>query len=213
MSKIKVSPSLLSADFSKLKDDIKRAEIAGADMFHVDIMDGHFVPNITIGPFIVCAASRCTKLPLMTHLMIENPENFVEDFAKAGSDTIIFHIETVKNPMSIIRKIKRFGKKAGVSIKPKTKVASIRKILPFVSEVLVMTVEPGFGGQKFMPGPLSKIREIRKLYKGDIAIDGGMNYDTAKLAIREGANIIAAGSYLFGGKNMKKLIKEIKGIK
>ena len=210
---VKVSPSLLAADFSCLSSEVKRAKKAGADMLHVDVMDGHFVPNITLGPLVVKALKKTTKLPLATHLMIENPERYIEDFAKAGSDLIIFHIETTKNPKKLIRLIKRFKKKAGVSLKPKTKLASIKNILPLLDEVLVMTVEPGFGGQKFMTNQLSKIQKLRKLYNGDIAVDGGVNIETAKLAAAKGANIFAAGTYLFGSKSMKKLISDIKNIK
>jgi len=211
---IKVSPSLLAADFSSLTTEIKRAEQSGADMLHVDVMDGHFVPSITrFTPFIVEDMRRVTKLPLIAHLMIENPEAYVEKFARAGSDMIIFHTETTKNPKRVIKLIKKFGKKAGVSIKPKTSARSIKSILPLLDEVLVMTVEPGFGGQKFMKSELPKIREIRKNYKKDIGVDGGVNMETAILAAQAGANVFAAGTFLFGSKDMKKLIKKLKKIK
>lgn len=211
--KIKVCPSLLSADFRHLAFEIKRAEVAGADMLHVDVMDGHFVKNITLGPFIVRAMRKAARVPLVAHLMIKDPERYARSFAKAGSDMIIFHIEAIKNPKGLIRRIKRLGKKAGVSIKPKTKASSIKALLPLVDEVLVMTVEPGFAGQKFMRSQLSKIKEIRKNYKGDIGVDGGINYETAKLAASMGANVFIAGTYLFGSKNMKRLIRRIKTIK
>ncbi|MCQ9207026.1 MAG: ribulose-phosphate 3-epimerase [Omnitrophica bacterium] len=209
---IKVAPSLLAADFSCLESEVKRAEKAGADRLHVDVMDGHFVRNITLGPFIVRAIRKTTKLPLVAHLMIENPERYIEEFARAGSDLIVFHIETTKTPKSLIADIKKLKKKAGVSLKPKTKVDSIKDILSLVDEVLVMTVEPGFGGQEFMRTQLPKIKAIREAYSGDIAVDGGINLKTARLASQAGANVFAAGTYLFGAKNMPGLITKLKRI-
>lgn len=210
--KIKVAPSLLSADFGSLASEIRRAEKAGADMLHVDVMDGHFVDNITLGPFIVRAMRKAANVPLVAHLMIENPEKYAEEFARAGSDMIIFHIESVKNPKGLVSAIKKLNKKAGVSLRPKTKIDSIREILPLVDEVLVMTVEPGFAGQKFMKNQLPKILKIRNIYDGDIAVDGGINYENAKLSRAAGANIFIAGTYLFGAKNMKGLIGRLKGV-
>lgn len=211
--KIKVAPSLLAADFSSLASEIKRAERSGADMLHVDVMDGHFVKNITLGPFIVRAMRKVTNLSLIAHLMIENPEKYIEAFARAGSDMIIFHIETAKSPKGLIRSIRKFKKKVGVSLKPKTKASTIKPLLPLVDEVLVMTVEPGFGGQGFMRSQLPKIKEIRKNYKGDIAVDGGITYETAKLAASMGANVFATGTYLFGSMDMKNLVSRLKGIR
>ena len=182
-------------------------------MLHVDVMDGHFVPNITLGPFIVKAMRKATRIPLMAHLMIENPEAYTEKFAAAGSDMIIFHIEATKSAKSLARRIKKLGKKAGVSLNPGTKASSIKSLLPLVDEVLVMTVEPGFAGQKFMKNQLAKISEIRKNYSGDIAVDGGVTLETARLAASRGANVFAAGTYLFGAKDMKKLIRAMKKIK
>jgi len=213
---IKVSPSLLAADFSSFAAEIKTAETAGADMLHIDVMDGRFVNNTTmdrLGPSAVRAMRGATKLPLIAHLMVENPEQYVEDFARAGSDMIVFHIETTKDPEGLIGLIKNFNKKAGVSLKPKTKASSIKALLPLVDEVLVMTVEPGFGGQKFMEDQLSKIKEIRKDYSGDIGVDGGTNFETARLAVSAGANLLIAGTYLFGAESMKKQIALFKNIK
>lgn len=209
---IKVAPSLLAADFSCLGSEIKRAEKAGADRLHIDVMDGHFVRNITLGPFIVRAIRKMTKLPLVAHLMIENPEKYAEEFARAGSDLIVFHIETTKNPKSLIADIKKLKKQAGVSLKPKTEIHSIKNILSLVDEVLVMTVEPGFGGQEFMRDQLPKIKAAREAYDGDIAVDGGINLKTAALANQAGANILAAGTYLFGAKNMADLITKLKKV-
>ena len=210
--KIKIAPSLLSADFSALGSEIKKAERAGADLLHVDVMDGHFVDNITMGPVVVKGMCKAKSVPLVSHLMIENPERYVESFAKAGSDMIIFHIEAIKDPESIIRKIRGFGKKAGVSIRPKTSVKTIENIIKLVDEVLVMTVEPGFGGQKFMHEPVEKISEIRKIYAGDIGVDGGINLETAKLVVEKGANVLIAGSFLFGSKDMKNRIAGLKAL-
>ena len=210
--RIKIAPSLLSADFGCLAREIERAEAAGADVLHVDVMDGHFVGNITLGPFIVRAMRKAAKLPIIAHLMIENPEKYVEEFAEAGSDMIIFHIEATKNPKSLIHRIKTLKKKVGVSIKPKTKANSIRRLFGLVDEVLVMTVEPGFGGQKFMRGAAFKIPEIRKHYSGDIGVDGGINYENARLCVSLGANVFIAGTYLFGSTDMKKSIRKLKSI-
>jgi len=211
-NRIKIAPSLLAADFSCLKSEISRAEKSGADQLHVDVMDGHFVNNITLGPFIVKAMHKTTSIPLVSHLMIEDPERYAGEFARAGSDMVIFHIETTKNPKAIVRLVKRHGKKVGVSVKPRTKAKSIKGILPLVDEVLVMTVEPGFGGQRFMQNQISKIKNIRANFSGDIAVDGGINYETARLSIQAGANVLVAGTYLFGAKNMKALISKLKNI-
>ncbi len=210
--KIKVAPSLLSADFSCLGEEIKKVEKAGADLLHIDIMDGHFVPNITIGPVVVKYIRKCTKLPLDVHLMIKNPQKYVDAFIGAGSDMITAHIETVSVPglKAIGAKLKRKGLKFGVSLNPATPIAKLRPILKYADFILVMSVNPGFGGQSFIPGAINKIRELRSIYKKDISVDGGINDLTAKSVVLAGANILAAGSYIFGAKNKRVAIERIR---
>jgi ribulose-phosphate 3-epimerase len=207
--KIQVSPSILSADFGKLNEEIASIE-SYSDRIHFDVMDGHFVPNISFGaPVMRCVK---TKLPLDVHLMIENPWKFFEDFVAAGADTIIVHSEACRNLKAVLKDIRRLGVKAGVSIKPKTGISVIKGVLDLVDHVLVMTVEPGFGGQDFMEGMLSKIAGLRGCgFKGDISVDGGINERTAKLCIGAGANIMIAGSYIFKAKDRKKAIMGLRG--
>jgi len=210
--KIKVAPSLLSADFSCLAREIKKVERAGADMLHIDVMDGHFVPNITIGPVVVKYIRRVTGLPLDVHLMIENPEKFISAFVKAGSDMITLHIETISKSKlkSQKAKLNARGVKLGISLNPATPLTKVRRVLNLVDFVLVMSVNPGFGGQAFIPKALIKIRQLRSIYDGDIAVDGGINEKTAKQVIRAGANILAAGSYIFGARDVKSAIERIR---
>ncbi|NQT06040.1 MAG: ribulose-phosphate 3-epimerase [Candidatus Omnitrophica bacterium] len=210
MNKISIAPSILSADFGILKEEIRAVETAGADLIHVDVMDGHFVPSITIGPLVVKGARKATKLPLDVHLMISEPEKYIDDFAKAGSDIITFHIESCNDPKAIIAKIKSFGLKAGASIKPRTDIKALDGILGDLDMVLVMTVEPGFAGQSFIKEALPKIRNLRKIYKKDIEVDGGINKDTSKLAIEAGANILVAGTSVFGADDYKKAIDDLR---
>ncbi|MBN1526858.1 MAG: ribulose-phosphate 3-epimerase [Candidatus Omnitrophica bacterium] len=210
MRKTLVAPSILSADFSKLGQEIRDVEKAGADWIHVDVMDGHFVPNITIGPLVVKSIRPVTGLPLDVHLMIREPEKYIEPFAKAGSDIITFHSEIETDPKEVIKLIRYFKKKVGVSIKPKTELKEIEAILPMVDMVLIMTVEPGFGGQEFIFDCLPKIEELRSRFRKDIEIDGGVNAETAKEAVAKGANILVAGNYVFSSKDYAKAIGSLK---
>lgn len=214
MSKVIVSPSILSADFANLERDIKKVEVAGADWLHIDVMDGHFVPNITIGVPVVKSLKKITKLPLDVHLMIENPDKYIEAFANAGADILTFHYEA-KSEITceeIIKKIHSFGMKAGMSIKPKT---SADTILPYINNldlVLVMTVEPGFGGQKFMEDCSDKLTIIKEHSKKDLflQVDGGINDITAKICTQKGANSLVAGNYIYNSDNIEKSIKSLR---
>jgi len=210
--RIKVAPSILSADFGCLDREIKKIESAGADMIHVDVMDGHFVPNITIGPVVIKDIKKKTSLPLDVHLMIEEPIKFLDDFIKAGSSMITMHIETTSDTqfMSTGLELRRKGLTLGVSLNPSTPLAKIKNVLKSVDFVLVMSVNPGFSGQSFMREALPKIKELRSIYSGDIAVDGGINEDTAKEVINSGANILVAGSYIFGAKDTKLAIERIR---
>ena len=214
MSKIIVSPSILSADFANLERDIKAVENAGADWIHVDVMDGHFVPNITIGVPVVKSLRNVTKLPLDVHLMIEQPEKYIEPFAKAGADIITFHYEAVKpeNISTIIDSIKSFGIKAGMSIKPKTNAEEILKYLPELDMLLVMTVEPGFGGQKFMQDCAGKIPTIKANAHENliIQVDGGINNETAKICTEFGATSLVAGNYIYKAENIEQAITSLR---
>ena len=209
--KIKVAPSVIAADQARLAEEVKKVERAGADLLHIDIMDGHFVPNITIGPDVVKALNKVTNLPLDVHLMISNPQKYIKAFSQAGADYITVHIETCKNnAQKVIAQIKARGKKAGISLNPSTPLSSIKKLLKKVDLVLVMSVNPGFSGQKFMLSVLPKIKSLRKVFKGDIAVDGGINQDTARYVVSCGANILAAGSYVFEAKNPRRAIESLK---
>ena len=208
---IKIAPSLLSADFANLASEVRRVEEAGCDMIHIDVMDGHFVPNLTVGPFIVKAIRRITKLPLDTHLMIENPEKYLADFIAAGSDSITVHAEACHGNLDeILKTLKSRSIGRGVSIKPATPLSEIEGYLSDIDMVLLMTVNPGFGGQAFMPEVLPKVEALRKKFSKDIEVDGGINKDTSKEAVRAGANVLVAGTAIFGKPDAKKAIEELR---
>jgi ribulose-phosphate 3-epimerase len=210
---IKISPSILSADFSILGDEIKNLEKAGADLIHVDVMDGHFVPNITMGPPIIKAIRKCTKLPFDVHLMISPVEKYIKAFADAGSDIITLHPEATDNLKRAIQTVKSHGKKAGVSLNPKTPISALMDVINDIDLILIMSVNPGFAGQSFMSEVLPKVSELRKMIndkklKIDIEIDGGINFETAPLAVKAGANILVSGTTIFSGSlkdNIQKL--------
>lgn len=214
---IKIAPSILSADFAKLAEEIKDVEAGGADWIHVDVMDGHFVPNITIGPLIVDAIRPHTELPLDVHLMIENPERYIPDFIKSGADIISVHQEATVHLHRTIYQIKEAGVRAGVVINPATPAELIKPILGDVDLILLMTVNPGFGGQSFIPSVLHKIRQCREWLQEqqydhvDIEIDGGVNPETARLCIEAGANVLVAGSAVFNKPNRHEAITKIRG--
>ncbi len=210
---IKISPSILSADFSILGDEIKSLEKAGADLIHVDVMDGHFVPNITLGPPIIKMVRKCTKLPFDVHLMISPVEKYIKAFADAGADIITIHPEATDNLKRAVGAIKSLGKKAGVSLNPKTPISALMNVINELDLILVMSVNPGFAGQSFMGEVLPKVTELRKMIndkklKIDIEIDGGINFETASLAVKAGANILVSGTTIFSGSlkdNIQKL--------
>ena len=210
---IKISPSILSADFSILGDEIKSLEQAGADLIHVDVMDGHFVQNITMGPPIIKMIRKCTKLPFDVHLMISPVEKYIKAFADAGSDIITIHPEATDNLKRAVGTIKSLGKKAGVSLNPKTPINALMDVINDIDLILIMSVNPGFAGQSFMSEVLPKVTELRKMIndkklKIDIEIDGGINFETAPLAVKAGANILVSGTTIFSGSlkdNIQKL--------
>lgn len=211
----KIAPSLLSANFTKLKDEISAVEAAGADLLHLDVMDGHFVPNLTIGPFIVEAIRECTKLPLDVHLMIENPEKYTEAFLKAGGNMISFHCEVSTASPNLAEQIKKGGAKAGIAINPNTDISKLNDYFNIVDFVLVMSVYPGFGGQKFIGETLEKIKKLAKLrrernFDFEIEVDGGINGANVSNLAKAGVDIFVAGSTIFKSLNYKQTIQQMR---
>ena len=211
MKKIQISPSILSADFSQLGNEIKRLEEGGADMIHVDVMDGHFVPNLTIGPPVIRSLRKYTKLIFDVHLMISPVHKYIKDYVEAGADIITIHPEATENLEESISYINKLGKKVGVSLNPNTPIKIIEKLLNKINLVLIMSVYPGFGGQKFIPGVVDKIKDLKKIkdekkLSFDIEVDGGINFDNSKIVIEAGANILVSGTAIF--KNNKGDIKK-----
>ncbi len=217
MKKIQISPSILSADFSQLGNEIRRLEEAGADLIHVDVMDGHFVPNLTIGPPVIKALKKNSSIKFDVHLMISPVHKYIEAYSDAGADIITIHPEATKDLSASISKIKELKKKVGISLNPETKVSIIKDYLNQIDLVLIMSVNPGFGGQKFMPEVLEKIKELKIIQKEknidfDIEIDGGINFQNSKIAIEAGANILVSGTTIFKSNNgdIKKNIDLLK---
>ena len=219
MKKIQVSPSILSADFSKLGEDIKRLEDSGADMIHVDVMDGHFVPNLTIGPPVIKSLRKYTKLPFDVHLMIDPVHKYIKDYSDAGADIITFHPEATENISETINLIKSLNKKVGISLNPNTEISAAKDYLDKIDLILIMSVYPGFGGQKFISEVIHKIKDLDQIRKEkklnfSIEIDGGINFETSKIAIDAGVDILVSGTTIFKENNgdLKKNIKTLKQI-
>ena len=209
MDKIKIAPSILSADFVRLAEEMKKIEEGGADLVHIDVMDGHFVPNITMGIPVVKSLRKCTSLPLDVHLMIGNPELYIDDFAEAGADIITFHIEASNHAHRLIQKIKSKGIKAGIALNPATHINTVEYIMQDIDMVLIMTVNPGFGGQKFIETMVPKIEAFAN--RGiDIEVDGGISVSNIKKVVSAGANFIVAGTSVFGAASTDNAIRELR---
>ena len=213
--RVLVAPSLLACDFSRLAEEIGKVEAAGADWLHVDVMDGHFVPNLTIGPVVVEAIRRCSRIPLDVHLMLEHPEQYVKPFLDAGAHYLTVHVEaTGLRSESLLQKtlgdIRRLGGRAGLSVRPRTSAEAIKPFLGGLDLVLVMTVEPGFGGQAFMPEVVPKVRQLREWFAGELAVDGGINAQTGAVCRAAGANVLVAGTYVFRSASYTDAIQSLR---
>ena len=219
MKKIQISPSILSADFSQLANEIKRLEEGGADMIHVDVMDGHFVPNLTIGPPVIKNLRKYTKLPFDVHLMISPVHDYIQNYAEAGADIITIHPEATNDLKNSINLIKKLGKKAGVSLNPKTEITTLISEIKNIDLILVMSVNPGFGGQKFMPEVLDKIKKLKNMrdengYNYNIEVDGGINFSNSRIVLEAGADILVSGTTIFkeNDGDIRSNIEKLKSI-
>ena len=213
---VRIAPSILSADFSKLGEEVAAIEAAGADWVHIDVMDGHFVPNLTFGAPVVSCLRKVTKMPFDVHLMVEAPQNYIADFAKAGADILTVHLETAPHLHRVIQAIKEAGLKAAVSLNPSTPLCLLEEILPDLDMVLLMSVNPGFGGQAFIPSSLEKVRKLRQMLdakglKTDIQVDGGVTPDNAAQLMAAGATVLVAGSAVYKAPDMANAIHSLRG--
>lgn len=214
---VRIAPSILSADFGRLADEVRSAEAGGADWIHVDVMDGRFVPNITVGPLVVRAVRRATHLPIDVHLMIAEPERYIEDFAAAGADVISVHVEACVHLQRVLSSIRALGKRAGVVLNPHTSEESIRYVLSDLDLILIMSVNPGFGGQKFLPEMLPKLRAVRQMIDAaglpiDLEVDGGVHPSTVKQVVEAGARVLVAGSAVFDEQDRAAAIAELRAL-